>query len=111
MGIFDLFKKKNAQGEKPNLRDTWVDIDPVIVNMHVKVVDMCCFTETVGTQQPRLVQNFFVFFEDDGGEIHKIAVSEDMYVAFEVGQVGELVLIDGDVSSYTLDDDKTEEQK
>jgi hypothetical protein len=105
MGIFDLFKKKNMQGEKLNLRDTWVDIDPVIVNMRAKVVDMCCFTETVGTQPPRLVQNFFVFFEDDGGEIHKIAVSEDMYVAFEVGQVGELTLIDGNVSSYVLDED------
>ena len=103
MGIFDLFKKKNAQGEKPNLRDTWVDIDPVIVNMHVKVVDMCCFTETVGTQPPRLVQNFFVFFEDDGGEIHKIAVDEEIYCGFEVGQVGELTIIDGRISGYVLD--------
>ncbi len=93
--------KKAPNKELPH--GEWVDIEPEILTMHARVADMCCFTETVGTQSPRLVQNFLVFFEDDGGEIHKIAVDEEIYCGFEVGQVGELTIIDGRISGYVLD--------
>jgi hypothetical protein len=105
MGIFDLFKKKNAQGKKLNLRDDWKDIDPEIVTMHVRVVDHGCFVTKRGTQVPIIEENYVVAFEDTDGNRYEMNVGFDLYDGFEVGQVGELTLIDGNVSSYVLDED------
>ncbi|MBR2722318.1 MAG: hypothetical protein IKB75_06040 [Clostridia bacterium] len=105
MENFNFFRKKNPKGLKTALSNEWVDIEPEIVTMHAKVADMCCFTESKGTKMPILIRNFFVLFEDDNGQMHKIAVDEELYTAFEIGQVGELTLVDGGVTSYILDGD------
>lgn len=77
---------------------------PETVVVHARVVDQCCFTTTVGIKAPKAVKAFFVSFAGDDGMLYKIPVSEEMYDAFEIGQVGELTLINGEVGSYILDE-------
>ena len=72
--------------------------------MHAKVVDVSCFITHIGTKLPKVVKNFVVVFEDDNEQIHKIPVEEDIYDSFEIGQIGELTLIDGKINSYVLDE-------
>ncbi len=92
------------QGEtKIALRQKSLDIEPTIVTLHAKVVDQRCFVTRTGTKIPKVVKHFVVIFQDDE-RTYEIAVEEEMYDAFEIGQIGELTLIDGNIASYVLDE-------
>jgi len=76
---------------------------PQTLTLHARVVDQRCFLTREGTRLPRVQKHFWVSFEDDSGQIHQIAVDEDVYNGVAVGQVGVLTLIDGAVLSFVLD--------
>ncbi|MBO5271054.1 MAG: hypothetical protein J6B77_09725 [Clostridia bacterium] len=94
---------KNAAAEEAYVEERLKET-PETVTVHARVVDQCCFTTTVGIKAPKAVKAFFVSFAGDDGMLYKIPVSEEMYDAFEIGQVGELTLINGEVGSYILDE-------
>jgi hypothetical protein len=97
--------RNRKEGEaKIASRKKGFDIEPTIVTLHVKVVDQRCFVTWIGTKTPKVVKHFVVIFQDDSKQVYEIEVEEDMYDGFEVGQIGELTLIEGKVSSYLLDE-------
>ena len=99
--IIRACKERSKSGHS---RTDWRDIEPEIVTMHVRVVDLGCFVTHKGTKTPRVEENYVIAFENDCGERCEFSVGRDMYDGFEIGQVGELTVIDGKVSSYVLDE-------
>ena len=71
--------------------------------LHVTVTEQYCRVDAVGTRSFRNVKTFAIHVRDDFGNERKIELPEELYDAFEVGQVGTLTLVDGEVYSFELD--------
>lgn len=98
-----VIRHRKQDGAKTAPHAEWVDIEPTVIKMHARVLDQRCFTAWTGTKMPRSVKHFVVAFQDDHGQTHEMEVREDLYDCFEIGQVGELTLIDGRVAGYVLE--------
>ena len=73
------------------------------IEINVKVVDQCCSTRMVGVKYPKSIEEYFICFQKDDGEILKLLVPKECYDGFEIGQVGLLTLVDGELYSFKLD--------
>ncbi len=73
------------------------------IEINVKVVDQCCTTRMVGVKYPKSIEEYFISFEKDNGEVLKLLVPKECYDGFEIGQVGVLTLVDGKLYSFKLD--------
>lgn len=73
--------------------------------LHVTVTEQYCRVDAVGTRSFRNVKTFAIHVRDAFGNERKIELPEELYDAFEVGQVGTLTLVDGEVYSFELDGD------
>ena len=76
--------------------------------LHVRVVEQSCRMSTAGTKTFRTIKHFVIRVRDDFGNERDIMLPEELYEAFEVGQVGTLTLTDGEVFSFELDGDRDE---
>ena len=76
--------------------------------LHVTVTEQYCRVDAVGTRSFRNVKTFAIHVCDDFGNERKIELPEELYDAFEVGQVGTLTLVDDEVYSFELDGDAAE---
>ncbi len=77
------------------------------ITTHVEVLDMICGVSTIGYQaykQPKSVKDFVIKFKTDTGDVFDVHISEEMYEGFDVGLSGMLTLVDGQISSFELDD-------
>ena len=70
------------------------------IEINVKVVDQCCTTRMIGVKHPKSIEEYFVSFQKDNGESLKLLVPKEFYDGFEIGQVGTLTLVDGEVYSF-----------
>lgn len=106
VALLSILLRKHGEKDTPSHSiEEQLNKEPQTLTLHVKVIDQNCFVSYVGgAKSPKAVKKFVVFFQDDNEQTHKIAVEEDIYDAFEIGQTGELTLIDGKVSSYILDE-------
>lgn len=106
VALLSILLRKHGEKDTPSPSiEEQLNKEPQTLTLHVKVIDQNCFVSYVGgAKSPKAVKNFVVVFQDDNEQTHKIAVEEDIYDAFEIGQTGELTLIDGKVSSYILDE-------
>lgn len=101
----DKYRKKQAEESAAVKKKPKEDYpEPETITFHAKVVKMECATRHVGIKQPKLIKEFLVFFEDDEGKAIRLFVDEEYYLSMEVGQVGNLTLIDGELYSFVLDE-------
>ena len=100
--------KKAPSAEKiRSEEDALFEIEPEIKCVRAEVIDMACGVDSIGYQGyklPRAVKSFVVSFKTEDGEILRLAVEEEYYHAFDVGQVGALELINGELGSFELDE-------
>lgn len=90
--------------EKREANETIENIDKFeTIEINVKVVDQCCTTRMVGVKYPKSIEEYFISFEKDNGEVLKLLVPKECYDGFEIGQVGVLTLVDGKIYSFKLD--------
>lgn len=73
------------------------------VDIKVKVIDQYCTTRMIGIKRPKSVEEYFISFEKDNDEVLKLLVPKECYDGFEIGQVGILTLVDGELYSFKLD--------
>ena len=104
-GIFiDLIKNKDKyKAEVYEAEEKILADEGEIITVHAEVVDMSCGVNTVGYQaykQPKAVKHFIITFKCDDGEIRHVNLSEEMYDGFDIGLVGVLTLVDGQLSSF-----------
>ncbi len=102
--LSSLIRNRKQGDAKIALHKKRLDIEPTPVTIHAKVVDVRCFITREGTKIPKVVRHFVVIFQDDNEQTYEIAVKEDIYDGFEVGQIGKLTLTDGNIVSYILDE-------
>ena len=103
--FIDLIKNKDKyraevyENEEKRLND-----EGDIVEMHAEVVDMVCGVNTIGHKEPKTLKRFSVTFKLDDGELMSLSVPEVFYTGFDIGLKGTLTLIDGQLSSFELDE-------
>ncbi len=90
-------KKETPVTEAPKIKDEFET-----VKFHATVVDLFCRTEMTGTKTPRSVKVFTVVFETDDKKQIKLDVPEEMYDGIEIGQSGEVTLIEGELFSFVV---------
>ena len=116
MSLFGFLKKK--QKEEKDAEEIFVNSEAECddeefapakeESFHAKVIDRVCGVNTKTSNAYKIVKTvkeFLIVFEDDERKFHKILVKEDMYDAFEEGQVGTLTLIGGRLDSFVLDEE------
>ncbi len=90
--------------EKREANESIENIDKFeTIELNVKVVDQSCTTRMVGIKHPKSIEEYFISFEKDNGEVLKLSVPKECYDGFEIGQVGLLTLVDGELYSFKLD--------
>jgi hypothetical protein len=102
----DLKKAPNRETIRAE-EDALFDVEPEIMNIRAEVVDMDCGVNSVGYQGyklPRAVKSFVISFKTKEGELLHLEVEEEYYSAFELGQTGELELINGRLASFEVDE-------
>lgn len=73
------------------------------IDINVKVIDQFCTTRMVGVKYPKSIEEYFISFQKENGEVLKLLVPKECYDGFEIGQVGVLTLVDGELYSFKLD--------
>lgn len=92
-------KKKTEENEK-------IDDEPIqyeTIEMTVKVVDQCCRARMAGVKYPKAIEEYFVSFQKDNGDVLNLAVPKECYDGFDIGQIGKLTLVDGELYSFVPD--------
>ena len=77
--------------------------------LHVRVTEQHCRLAAVGMRSFRNVKTFLIRVRDDFDNEREIELPEELYDAFEIGQIGTLTLVDGEVYSFELDGDIPDE--
>ena len=105
--FIDLIKNKDKhrakvyEDEEKRLND-----EGETVEVHAEVVDMKCGVNTVGHKEPKALKCFIIIFKLDDGELMSLSVPEVFYTGFDIGLKGTLFLIDGQLSSFELDEEE-----
>ena len=95
----------------PTIEERLAAYEPDIKTFQAEVIDIACGVYMDDGQfytQPKAVKEFCVKFRDGDGNIHNVLIPEELYDAFEIGQHGTLTLIDGNLSSFVLDEDEAQ---
>ena len=79
------------------------DFQPETVEMTVKVIDQTCSAKMVGTKTPKAVNEFIITFESTDGKVFKLSVPEECYDGFDIGQVGRLTTVNGELYGFELE--------
>lgn len=95
----DTAKRKEA-GSAKMIEPDEQEVTPVTVK--ATVIDQSCSVKMVGIKTPKTVKVFTVIFQTETGEVLSLNVPEEMYDGFEVGQVGDLSMADGELYGFEL---------
>ena len=103
---FVMAVRQNAQRKKesPPPAAPEETFDPDYITTRATVIDQSCCVRSEGIKMPKTVRIFTIVFQLDNGEIFKLNVPEETYDGFEIGQVGELTTVDGELLSYILEE-------
>ncbi len=66
------------------------------------VVDLQCRAELVDIKRPKAVEIFTIVFKTADKTILNINVPQEMYEGIEIGQCGELTLVEGELYSFVI---------
>ena len=103
VGILVNKEQKSKKEQEKNNFSYNEDREFETIELKVKVVDQFCTTRMVGVKYPKSIEEYFISFEKDNGEVLKLLVPRECYDGFEIGQKGLLTLVDGELYSFKLD--------
>lgn len=95
-------QRKEIKAEKP-VQQNPDDFQPETVEMTVKVIDQTCSAKMIGLKTPKAVNEFIITFESTDGKVFKLSVPEECYDGFEIGQVGRLTTVNGELYGFELE--------
>lgn len=70
------------------------------VKVQAEIIDLYSHEETVGLVVPKTEKFYTVIFQTEDNERIEIEIPQEMYDGLEVGQRGELTLVEGDLYSF-----------
>ncbi len=91
---------KNEPPKEINLDDP--PTEPMVRT--VKVIDQSCCAKVVGSKRPKAVEEFIITFEEPDGNTFELAVPHECYDGFEIGQVGKLSTVNGELYGFELEE-------
>ncbi len=69
---------------------------------NAEIVDLSCRAMLIGDKYPKAVDVYTAVFVTDKNEQIKLNVPQEMYDGLEVGQKGELTLVEGELYSFII---------
>lgn len=69
---------------------------------NAEIVDLSCRAMLIGDKYPKAVDVYTAVFVTDKNEQIKLNVPQEMYDGLEVGQKGELTLVEGELYSFVV---------
>ena len=94
--------KKDSKIETTADKSDKIKTEFETLKFNAKVIDLNCRVEMVGIKQPKSVTLFTVCFETENNERIKMDVPQEMYNGLEIGQKGELTLVNGELYSFIV---------
>ena len=91
------------QSEPDESENKNLDGDGDTVTTRAEIIDMNCGVYTVGYRTPKAVKSFIIKFKGEDETEYTVNVSEEVYCELDVGLVGILTLIDGQLNSFEID--------
>ena len=71
------------------------------VKFQAEIVNLTCRVEMVGIKTPKSVEIYTVEFKNDD-ELIKLDIPQEMYDGLEIGQIGEVTLVEGELYSFVI---------
>lgn len=107
IGIWIAKNTKKQREEMKNETPKVIDLDepptePIVRT--VKVIDQSCCAKVVGTKRPKAVEQFIITFEEPDGNTFDLAVPHECYDGFEIGQIGKLSTVNGELYGFELEE-------
>lgn len=98
-------KKQRKEMEKEIPEEINLDEPPTEPTVRaVKVINQSCCAKVVGTKHPKAVEQFIITFEEPDGNTFDLAVPHECYDGFEIGQVGKLSTVNGELYGFELEE-------
>ena len=72
------------------------------VKFHAEIIDLSCRVDMVGIKTPKTVTIYTVEFKTDKKETIKLKIPQEMYDGLEIGQNGEVTLVEGKLYSFIV---------
>lgn len=72
------------------------------VKFQAEIIDLSCRVDMVGIKTPKTVTIYTVEFKTDEKEIIKLKIPQEMYDGLEIGQNGEVTLVEGKLYSFIV---------
>ncbi len=72
------------------------------VKFQAEIIDLSCHVDMVGIKTPKTVTIYTVEFKTDEKEIIKLEIPQEMYDGLEIGQSGEVTLVEGELYSFIV---------
>ena len=96
--VIKSVKREKVKAEQMQPIDTTNDFE--VIEFNAKVIDLACTTRMVGIKYPKSIEEYFVCFQKEDDKKMRFSISKEFYDGFEIGQVGKLKLIDGEIYSF-----------
>lgn len=100
--IIKPYKQSESEKDKSILSSQEIKTEFETVKFQAEVIDLSCRVDMVGIKQPKTVTIYTVIFETYEKEIIKLEVPQEMYDGLEIGQRGEVTLVEGELYSFIL---------
>ena len=72
------------------------------VKFQAEIVNLFCRVDMEGIKTPKTVTIYTVEFKTDEKEIIKLEITQEMYDGLEIGQIGEVTLVEGELYSFIV---------
>lgn len=100
--IINQYKKSKGITEPYRLEEVQIKTEFETEKFRGEVIDLNYCEEMVGHMTPKLVKTYTVVFQTEDNKKVKIKIPQDMYDGLEVGQYGEVTLVEGDLYSFIV---------
>ena len=71
------------------------------VKFRAEIVDLSCRVEMIGIKTPKSVEIYSVAIKTEE-KIINLNIPHEMYDGLEIGQIGEVTLVDGELFSFVI---------
>lgn len=100
--IIKPYKQREREKAESNSSPPEIKTAFETVKFRAEIVNLSCRVDMVGIKTPKTVTIYTVEFKTDEKEIIKLEIPQEMYDGLEIGQIGELTLVEGELYSFVV---------
>ena len=100
--IIKPYKQSESEKVESNSSQTEIKTEFETVKFQAEIIDLSCRVDMVGIKTPKTVTIYTIVFKNDQNEMIRLDVPQEMYDGLEIGQIGELTLVEGELYSFVV---------